>query len=1547
MTRFVFLLAALFLALPALAQDESDGETRSRFTRFVESQLSSENRQIRLNGIDGALSSEATIREITVADRQGVWLRIENARIVWTRTALLRGRLEIDRLAADRIEVMRKPLPEEGLEAPAPEAGGFSVPELPVSVRLEQLEVPQVHFGPSVFGLESVLSVNGSFLLAEGALEASLAVERLDGPGGQLELDVAYANETQEFRLDLDLSEPEDGVLANLLGIQGRPAVDLTLAGSGPISDLTVELALDADGERVLAGEAGLEQTGAGLEVAVDVGGAIERLVAPAFRDFFGESTALTAEAILREGGGLTVETVSVDSGALRLQASAETSEDNFLRRLRLEASIASRDGSSVVLPVAGGQTQVNQARLSVDYGAQASNRWSGALNVDGLSTATLDARNVDIDFGGMTRNLDRPDERQLTFRASGGVSGISASDPAVQSALGDGIDLAVEGAWQAGGPMRLAEARLSAEALSLELAGAIAEATFDGTIAVVAQSIAPFSALAERDLAGSIDLDAEGMVSPLSGGFNLTFDGSGEGLEIGEPAVDRLLRTTVRLSGRLARTEQGFEADAFTVENEQFSINADGRYASDTQNLALDIGLSDLALVSDRVSGPLSLTARTEGDGQTVDLVLEGSIPSGQLAGRSLSEARFGFAGVLVNVDPQAGQPYGEGVQGTLSANAFLGGEAVTLDADIYATPERRTLDNLDFRAGGAILTGNIAQDENGLLTGSANLDAWSISTLAALALQEAAGAAELAVELSVEDGRQNATLSGSLSDVVVAETRIGQARVDAKIADLFGVPKVEGSITASSMEAGGVVVETLTAEATRQDALTKFSAEASLDRGTEIALSGSLEETARGLRVALDDLNLMQGQTAARLTEPATLVVDGRTITIDTFALDVAGGSVRADGVLADTLDLEVEITELPLSIANTVMPDLDAAGMVDGTATVTGTRDAPEIDFEMTGRNLTAAPLRQRGLPAVNMSAAGQTTGERVEIVARLTAPGGIAVDAKGSIPLDDGQMDLDVKLTDLPLRTIDSLAGGRGLRGSVSATAQLGGTIAQPEVRFEIDGNAISADPLAEFGVQPLTVAAEGRFAENTVILDSAVAENGQGLLISASGRVPVSGSGLDVNVQGNAPLSLANAALAERGAAVQGAAEFSVAVSGSVADPQFNGMVSTSNAVVIDPESNIRLEGISVLASISGRQVIINTFRANLSSGGSFTIGGSVSLDAAAGFPADIDMVLDRVRYADGDFLIVTASGNLSVTGPLLRDPVISGTVDVANAEIGIPEGLGDGSTLTDVTHVAPPPDVRATLERAELTPAGEPPTPTARPSLLRLDVTVNAPNQIFIRGRGLDAEVGGSIRLTGPVTDVEPVGTFELIRGRLSILGRRIVFDEGTVTLIGDLDPFVNLRATSQSGDTTIVITVSGRASDIDIDFSSQPALPEDEVIARLIFDRSISELSPFQIAQLAAAVAELSGGQTTGLLGQLRQSTGLDDLDVVVDEDGNAVVRAGRYVRDNVYLGVQAGSGGSSEVTIDLGITENLKARGAAGADGDTSLGLFYERDY
>src|SRR5690606_13234675 len=433
--------------------------------------------------------------------------------------------------------------------------------------------------------------------------------------------------------------------------------------------------------------------------------------------------------------------------------------------------------------------------------------------------------------------------------------------------------------------------------------------------------------------------------------------------------------------------------------------------------------------------------------------------------------------------------------------------------------------------------------------------------------------------------------------------------------------------------------------------------------------------------------------------------------------------------------------------------------------------------------------------------------------------------------------------------------------------------------------------------------------------------------------------------LSVNLNGSAPLTLANRFLADRGTQLTGIVEVNGSVSGSLQQPSIRGMFSTSGAQLVDPDSNLRLSSINVMGAMEGETVTIRSANAALASGGSVSATGNVSINADAGFPADIRIQLNQARYADGDMVVATVSGNLAVGGALARDPQISGELNVDRAEIAVPDNFGGSAASLDVIHKNAPAGVRETLVRARANDGT--PVPSSRPSVLRLNVGINAPARIFVRGRGLDAELGGRVQLTGPVTDIQPVGGFTLIRGRLGILGQRITFDEGTVTLVGDLDPYLDFVARSDSGDTIVYINVRGRVSALDISFSSQPELPEDEVLARLIFNRSISELSPLQIAQLAAAAAELAGGGNTNLLGSLRDAVGLDDLDVVTDSQGNAAVRAGRYIQENIYLGVEAGAGGTTRGSINLDITEDLKARGAIGSDGDTSLGVFYERDY
>jgi translocation and assembly module TamB len=1532
LTRIILTIAFFLFTLPAFSQD-TEQEDRSYFIGFVEDQLSTPNRQIRIRGIQGVLSSNATISEITIADRQGIWLRIANARIVWTRSALLLGRLNIQTLAADSIDVLRRPVPEEGL--PPPEAGSFRVPDLPLSVTLGALEVPRVTFGADVFGLASQLAVTGRLQLAGGSLDTALDITRLDGPGGQLGLTAVYRNDTQVLDLDLSLTEPANGIVANVLNIEGRPPMALTLAGEGPLEELDLALTLDADAQRVLTGTTRLRQQSGGLGFAANVEGPIARLIPPRFREFFGAETTLTADGVFKTGGGLALQSLDLRSGALSLTAAAETTTDNFLQRLTLDASVDNQTAERVVLPVPGGQTTVDRAALTISFGEGASENWTGSLTVADLATDTFAAQNIELTANGVAENISQPADRRITFAVGGDVTGITATRADIAEALGETLSLDIEGDWRAGAPVKLARALLSGNGLNVSLSGDIAELAFRGNIGVEATSIAPFSQLAGRDVSGGLDLDAAGSVEPVTGGFDLTVDGVATGLTIDSPAADNLLQGETRITGRVARGETGLVADGLRIFNDQVSMTADGSFATGAADFDFDLALTDLALVSEDAAGRLTARGRASGSDGLIGLTFGAEVAEGSLVGKALREAVLGFEGTLREGD----------IDGQVTGNASLDGTRVQLSSGVALNESGRRLSALDFSAGGTRITGDVTQSPAGLFDGALKVASADVSTAAALLLVQATGAVNADVTLTPDQDRQNATIKANAENLVADTVRLGRADLQASIADLFNVPVANGSLQASDVTAAGIDVARLSATAESSGATTNFSGDATLDNGTTAAASGALSPVDGGWRLGLQTVELAQGGLAARLVEPAVLEVRGQDISVGNLAFDVGGGRVSARGTISQSLDLSVTIAALPLAIANTIRPDLALGGTIDGTATIGGTRARPDIRFNVQGRSIAAAALREAGLRTVSLDATGTSSAERLNVDAAITSPEGLRATVRGGVPLAGGALALDVALNAFPLAVLNAAAPGRNLGGSLSGTARVTGPLARPAASFELRGAGLRASALDAAGLSPLEATASGSFANDVVTLSSARVSGPQALSLTANGRLPLSGTGVSVTVNGQAPLSLANRFLAERGAQASGTVSLAATISGSLRQPAIRGTVSTSGAQFVDPQTNIRLRNIAVSAAIDGDRVTIRNASAAIAAGGTITASGSVSTNAQAGFPSDIRINLNQARYADGNLVVATLSGSLALTGPLTRDPLVSGDIAVERAEITVPESLGGGAAAIDVTHIDPPKPVAETLRRAR---AGDgTPTPTARPSVVRLNIAVSAPTRIFVRGRGLDAELGGTVRLTGPATDIQPVGGFNLIRGRLSILGQRITFDEGTVTLVGDLDPFINFVARSSGNDITVFVTVSGRVSDPDITFSSEPQLPEDEVLARLIFNRGINELSPFQIAQLAAAAAELAGGGNTSLLGSLRSATGLDDIDIVTDAQGNPALRAGRYIQDNIYLGVEAGARGSTRATINLDITDNLKARGSVGAGGDSGVGIFYEKDY
>src|SRR3546814_8235559 len=176
---------------------------------------------------------------------------------------------------------------------------------------------------------------------------------------------------------------------------------------------------------------------------------------------------------------------------------------------------------------------------------------------------------------------------------------------------------------------------------------------------------------------------------------------------------------------------------------------------------------------------------------------------------------------------------------------------------------------------------------------------------------------------------------------------------------------------------------------------------------------------------------------------------------------------------------------------------------------------------------------------------------------------------------------------------------------------------------------------------------------------------------------------------------------------------------------------------------------------------------------------------------------------------------------------------------------------------------------------------------------------------------GLESEWSTDLRVGGTSTSPIVTGTAEVIRGTYSFAGTRFELTNGDITFTGSdpIDPRVAITATGDVEDITVTINVSGRSTDPQIAFSSSPALPQDEIMARLLFGGSVTELSALEAVQLAASLNSLRGGGG-GLnpLGKLRSATGLSRLRIPGADEATGrgkALSAGFYLGDDIYLEV------------------------------------------
>jgi translocation and assembly module TamB len=520
----------------------------------------------------------------------------------------------------------------------------------------------------------------------------------------------------------------------------------------------------------------------------------------------------------------------------------------------------------------------------------------------------------------------------------------------------------------------------------------------------------------------------------------------------------------------------------------------------------------------------------------------------------------------------------------------------------------------------------------------------------------------------------------------------------------------------------------------------------------------------------------------------------------------------------------------------------------------------------------------------------------------------------------------------------------------LQGTISTDAQLAGTIEAPKGSYAIAVHGLSARSYS--ARTSLDIDAKGALDGRKATVE-ATASAGATAHLVVNGALPLSSAGsMTMRASGTVDLTLFNPLIAAEGRRVRGTATVDLRAEGPFAAPRVDGGASVKSGEFQDYARGARLRAITADIRADGAQLRIADLSASAGPG---TIKGSGSIVLSApGTPLDVSLRLDNAQPIASDLLTARATGVLRVSGALRGSVAVSGKLDVGRATINIPERFPPQIAVLDVRR------------------KGQKPPPEAEGGDVALDIALSTSGPIFVRGRGLDADMSGDIRLGGTIAAPIATGKFEMNRGTVTLAGQTLTFTTGKLGFDGAgirnrLDPSLDFVAQSASGGVTATLTVGGHASAPKITLSSAPELPQDEILARLLFQQSAKQLTPIQLAQIAQAIAAL-GGVGTGFdpLGALRKNLGLDRLSIGSASGGasgsetQTTVEGGKYVSRNVYVGAKQTLSGSSLVQVQVDLTKQLKAqatlstgtnatatKGSAAIDNGSSVGLTYEFEY
>jgi translocation and assembly module TamB len=540
-------------------------------------------------------------------------------------------------------------------------------------------------------------------------------------------------------------------------------------------------------------------------------------------------------------------------------------------------------------------------------------------------------------------------------------------------------------------------------------------------------------------------------------------------------------------------------------------------------------------------------------------------------------------------------------------------------------------------------------------------------------------------------------------------------------------------------------------------------------------------------------------------------------------------------------------------------------------------------------------------------------------------------------------------IDAGLTRMPLAILDIGYPGLGLGGTASGTlSYLTATGAAPTGRLDMTVRGLSRSGLV-LTSQPVDLGIAGVLSADRLGMRAVIASGGKTIGRAQGLLTPLAGGDLVTRLR-QAPM---RAQLRYSGPAdtlwrltgvelfdLSGPVAIGADLNGTLAAPVIRGAVRAQNARIESATSGTVLTGVEATGRFGGSRLVIDRFAAQAGRGGSVSGAGEFDFAPRSGVGIGIDLRVD----ARNAVMINRDDIGATVTGPLTfrsdgRGGTIGGEVVLDRARYR----LGQATAATAVP--------RLRVREINLPDGGEEDLAPRVP--WRLALRARAATGVMVSGLGLSSEWAADLEIGGEPRNPAITGRATLVRGDYEFAGRDFELERGIIRFTGDVpaNPALDIQANADGNGISAAIRVTGNALKPEIGFSSIPALPEDELLSRLLFGTSITNLSAPEALQLAAAVAALqNGGEGLNPINAVRRAAGLDRLRILPADpqtgQGTSIA-AGKYITRRLYAEIVTDGQGYSATRVEFQVTRWLSLLSSISTLGRQSANVRVSRDY